>query len=519
MNPEREPLVKARISLLLSLIAGAVMWLAFPPVSFGPYAAVAAALLIVAQYRASLRRAFLSGLIAGTVFFALLISWMQVIGFDAWLLLAGYCAVWIALVGMGTALVTRLPAWPVWVACLWVLQEALRGSIPFGGFPWGRLAFAQPDTSFGKLAVLLGQAGVTFALVLAGASVVAAVIAYRAGRRPQFVAWAVLAAVVTVAPGLIPLTLDGDEVDGSPSAVVAVVQGGTPQTGMGAMDVRRAVLDNHVRETIALGERIDAGAVPQPDFVLWPENSADIDPYADREAAAAISAAARAVGAPIIVGAVVEVPGNPDGVWNLGIVWNPDTGPGERYAKVHPVPFGEYIPFRRQLAGLISRLDRIPRDFIPGDRPGLLDVGGILVGDVICFEVAYDDVVSGIIDGGARIVTVQTNNATYAGTAQPMQQLFIERMRAIETGRTVAVAATSGISAIIRPNGSYASTMGEDEVGSSVEEVALRGQVSTASRLGRLPVALASILAIGALIAGAVLLVRERGSRRNRLPE
>lgn len=513
------PLVGTRISLLLSLIAGIIMWLAFPPVSFGPYAAVAPALLIVAQYRAPLRRALLSGLIAGGVFFGLLISWMQVIGFDAWILLAGYCAAWIALVGVGTALVTRLPGWPVWVASLWVLQEALRGSIPFGGFPWGRLAFAQPDTSYGKLAVLLGQAGVTFALVLAGASVVAAILAYRAGERLRFASWAAFAAIITVIPGLIPLQIGGDDVGGAPTAIVAAVQGGTPQTGMGGMDVRRDVLDNHVRETTELGASIDAGRVPQPDFVLWPENSADIDPYGDIDAAASITSAAQAVGAPIIVGAVVDVPGNPDGVWNTGIVWDPVTGPGERYIKTHPVPFGEYIPFRRQLEGLISRLDRIPRDFIPGDRAGLLDVGGVLVGDVICFEVAYDDVMAGVIDGGARIVTVQTNNATYAGTAQPMQQLFIGRMRAIETGRTVAVAATSGISAIIRPDGSPTGMMGEQDVGSSVEEVALRGQVTLASRLGSGPVAVVCLLAIGAVIAGIAALVRDRGRRRNRLPE
>ena len=513
------PLVSARISVLLAFAAGVIMWLAFPPVSFGPYAAVAVALLVMAQYRAPLRRALLTGFITGMTFFGLLISWMQVIGIDAWLLLAGYCAGWIALLGVGTALVTRLPGWPVWVACLWVLQESLRGAIPFGGFPWGRLAFAQPDTSFGKIAVLLGQAGVTFALALAGCAVVASVIAFRTRHRPRFVVWSVLAAVVAVMPGLIPLALEGDTVGGSSTAVVAVVQGGTPQTGMGAMDVRRAVLDNHVRETMALGRQIDAGTVEQPDFVLWPENSADIDPYVNLEAAATISAAANAVGAPIIVGAVVEVPDNPDGVWNLGIVWDPLTGPGERYVKTHPVPFGEYIPFRTQLEGLTDRLDRIPRDFIPGDVPGLLDVGGIVVGDVICFEVAYDDVIAGIIGGGARIITVQTNNATYAGTAQPMQQLFIERMRAIETGRTVAVAATSGISAILRPNGSDMSQMGEGDAGSAVETVPLRGQLTLASRLSGLPSLIASMLAAAALIASGVAVARERQTRRLRLPE
>ena len=100
-----------------------------------------------------------------------------------------------------------------------------------------------------------------------------------------------------------------------------------------------------------------------------------------------------------------------------------------------------------------------------------------------------------------------------------MQQLFIERMRAIETGRTVAVAATSGISAILRPNGSAASRMGEGESGSSVATVPLRGQLTLASRLGGLPSTVASMLAIVALIAGGVAVVRERQTRRNRMPK
>ena len=77
----------------------------------------------------------------------------------------------------------------------------------------------------------------------------------------------------------------------------------------------------------------------------------------------------RDIGVPVLVGAVLQGPG-PDHVSNTGIVWDPATGAGQRYVKRHPVPFGEYIPFREQLTGLIARLDQIPRDFYAGDRPG-----------------------------------------------------------------------------------------------------------------------------------------------------
>ncbi len=255
--------------------------------------------------------------------------------------------------------------------------------------------------------------------------------------------------VATLFPALVSTPATGDSIGGDPSATIALVQGGTPQVGMGAMDVRRAVLDNHVAQTLALGQAIDDGTVEQPAFVLWPENASDIDPFADAQAADAITAAARAVGAPILVGAVTSVPDNPAGVWNVGIVWDPVSGPTQMYIKTHPVPFGEYIPFRDLIAPVIGRFDRIPRDFIAGTEPGNLDIGGVAVGNVICFEIAYREVVDAVVDAGARVITVQTNNATYGGTSQPAQQLGIERIRAVEFGRSVLVAATSGITAVI----------------------------------------------------------------------
>jgi apolipoprotein N-acyltransferase len=220
----------------------------------------------------------------------------------------------------------------------------------------------------------------------------------------------------------------------------------------------------------------------------------------------------------------VNAPDDPTRVWNVGILWGPTSssapGPGDYYLKQHPVPFGEWVPLRPVLTRLISRFDMIPRDFAAGTRTGVLQLGPARIGDLICFEVAYDELgraavrgdgVTGELAGlGARILTVQTNNATYGWTGQPEQQMAMSRLRAVEHGRAVLIAATSGISAIIRPDGSVAGSLPEFTPGYIEETVPLRDSLTLADRLGEAPELLASLAAI-ALVAAAVL-----GDRRRR---
>ena len=497
------PLLPLRIALPTAVLAGLMLWLAFPPVAVGPSAILGVALLSAALWRASVRRGLGLGLLAGLVFFLLLLEWMRVIGLDAWVLLALLCASWITLLGAATALVTRLPAAPVWIASVWVLEETIRGRIPFGGFPWGNLAFAQPDVMLAEWARVGGTPLVTFLVALIGSALVPVAISVRRREIRPAAAWLAVVIAVSVLPLALPTTDGGDLVGGPAEATIALVQGGTPQTGMGAMDVRRAVLDNHVAQTMLLAAAINSGDQPRPAFVLWPENASDIDPFADADAADAISAAAKAVGAPILVGAVTSVPGNPDGVWNVGIVWDPDAGPTQMYIKTHPVPFGEYIPFRDLVASLIGRFDRVPRDFIPGTEPGNLEIGGVAVGNVICFEIAYGEVVDAVVDGGARVLTVQTNNATYGDTSQPAQQLGIERMRAIESGRSLLVASTSGISAVVTSAGGIEQSLDEGVQGWLMADVPLRGEQTLATRAGHLLEFLLCLVAVAAILLGA----------------
>jgi apolipoprotein N-acyltransferase len=482
----RQPptLVPAGWAWLIAIGSGAMLSLAYPPIGFGPYALIAVACLLVALRGRGALRGFLLGTVAGFTYFAFLMLWMQVIGLDAWLLLAAYCGLWIGFIGFGATLVMRLPLWPIWFAGLWVLSEGLRGRVPFGGYPWGELAFSQADQDIARWSHFIGMAGFSGLLAVIAGAGLAAILAAHAGRRTPAILWSSVVVLPFLVAAIWQPPPGGDTIGGPPTEHIAIVQGGTPQLGMGALDVRRVVLENHVQQTLDLAAAIDAGEVPQPAFVLWPENSTDIDPFGDATVAADIQRAADAVGAPIVVGAVIAVPDVPGAAKNVGIVWNPETGPAELYVKNRPVPFGEFIPFREQLAPIIGRFERIPRDFVAGDQPGVLTPGGVLIGNVICFEVAYEDVINAVVSGGARVITVQTNNATYGNTAQPAQQFDIERMRSLQTGRSVVIAATTGISAVIGPDGTPLEVIAENEVGFAVVDVPLRGQVPPSAVTG-----------------------------------
>jgi apolipoprotein N-acyltransferase len=232
--------------------------------------------------------------------------------------------------------------------------------------------------------------------------------------------------------------------------------------------------------------------------VVWPENSSDIDPYRNADAAAVISEAARAVGVPILVGAVVEGPG--DKLSNTGIVWDPVTGPGDTYVKRHPVPLAEYVPYRSFFRFFSKKVDLVRHDFAQGTGVGTLDVGGARVGDVICFEVAYDGLVSDVVDAGAGMLVVQTNNATFGRTDESAQQLAMSRLRAVEYGRTVVVAATSGISAIVAPDGSLVHQSGLFTADTFVEPIAQRDSRTLAERLGSSPEWVLTALGLGAVV-------------------
>ena len=262
---------------------------------------------------------------------------------------------------------------------------------------------------------------------------------------------AVLLITVLAAPGVRrTASAAGDE----PVVTIAAVQGNVPRLGLDFNSQRRAVLDNHVRQTLQLAQDVKAGLVPQPQLVIWPENSSDIDPIANADAATQIDLAARTIGVPILVGAVVARPEataeNP-AASNTVIVWDPATGPGERHDKQIVQPFGEYLPWRSFFAHLSSYAERAGY-FVPGNGTGVVHAAGVPVGVATCWEVIFDRALRQSVRNGAQVLAVPTNNATF-DQAMSEQQLAFAKLRAVEHGRDLIVAGTTGISAAIAPDG------------------------------------------------------------------
>ncbi|NED58344.1 apolipoprotein N-acyltransferase, partial [Micromonospora aurantiaca] len=140
-----------------------------------------------AVHRRRLRAGAGLGFLTGLALFAPLLEWTNLhTGYLPWALLSLLQAAYLALLGAATAWVSPLAdrhraAWPLLTGVLWVGQEALRDRTPFGGFPWGRLAFSQDTSPLLKLAALGGAPLVTFAVAVAGGLLVTA--AWRDWRR------------------------------------------------------------------------------------------------------------------------------------------------------------------------------------------------------------------------------------------------------------------------------------------------------------------------------------------------
>lgn len=463
----------------LAAVAGLVSAAAFDPWSV-PYAMVVGVAVLVgtlrAQRDARLPAVLLTGAVFGASFMAPLIWWMNAVSNGAYVALVLAQTVLLAVIAVPLRAVLRLPWWPLWGAAAWVLGEQVRGGFPFSGFPWGRLAHTTIDTPLAPWARLLGMPG-TSALVF----VLAAMLVVLAGRGIVRRGAAVAVVVAAVVAGLLlPTGLAGP----GPERRIAAVQGNTP--GAFLTWPRGAIGELHLAETDRYADAVESGTERVPDLVIWPENSLDVDPFADPLLAGRIERLAQRIGAPILLGGILDGATN-DTAYNAGVVWDAE-GPGEVYVKRKLVPYGEYVPFRRELGDLVPRVDRdIPRDMLPGDEPGDLQAGSTVVGDTICWDIAYDGIVQEAVRGGAEVLVVQTSNASFTGTAQPAQQFKISRLRAIETGRWVVVPSTNGISGIVDADGRVVAQAPTEEPATLVADVGTATGSTIATRLGRWP--------------------------------
>ena len=492
------------LRLLVAALAGVALAVSFEPLRLVFLLPVSIAALLWCVHGLSLRRAALVGGVFGLTFMHSLLAWLLVVGVDAWLTASCFQALYFALLGAGLAAVSRLPGWPLWSGVVWLAVEVFRGSWPMGGLTWGRLSFATLDTPFDAWLPWIGANGVSLLVVTLSSVLLWAVLELRGSARPGVaVGLAVGLGVLAVPQWWQPdLTTDGE-------ITVAVVQGDVPGNGDNLLAHHREVTESHVALTRELGDQVARGEQPRPDFVVWPENTTAVDPFRNGEIRDWIREAAQSVGAPILVGGIVDAPRR-DQVLNQGIVVDPVSGAGDRYTKRHPVVFGEYIPYRKQFPeGNFGKLAMIPRDMLSGTRKEPLRIGGVRVADAICFDVAYDDAIIEQVTRGAQLLVVQTSNALFIHTGQIEQQFAISRLRALETGRTVVVAAVNGRSGVIGPDGDVVQAIKPRTRDVLLQEVFLTTSRPPSMVVGPWVGRGAVVAALGALLWG-VLTYRQR---------
>jgi len=437
-------------ALVAALISGALAALAMPPLGWLPLAVVGLVVFVwLWEGAATPRSALLRGWAWGLGHFAVGSYWIVEAFFvppaDFKLLGPPLVLGLAALLGLFPALaacVTRWMAlrWPylagryrrlLLLAIAWTIAEWLRGHL-FTGYPWNPLghvwAFATPFLQGAALFGVYGLGTVSFLLLTAPT----------AGWRASVGALAVVG-IAGVAGLAVMAPVAGEET----GPRVRIVQPNTPQSIKWQPDTAARLL-GHLIE-LSHRDGFDGLAA-----VVWPETAVPFVVGPGSPLLPLLATAAPPKGY-LLAGAERVGPHIEDGVWNSMLAIDSRGAAVAHYDKVHLVPFGEYIPFHKELGHLSGLVGR--GSFEEGPAHVSLDLPGLPpFAPIICYEVIFPAAILGPGPRPKWIVNI-TNDAWFGVSSGPYQHLASARLRAVEEGLPMIRAANTGISAVIDPYG------------------------------------------------------------------
>ena len=424
---------------------------AFAPIGIWYLAVLGYSLLL--RKISSSRRQLWHAFAFGFIYNAIVLYWSgKYVGALPWLLLSLLQALFYIPVG---AVAKRWSSIWLTIAAL-LLMEELRSVFPFGGFGWTRIAFSQVDS---PASAFLSYGGV---LSLSALTLIFSALISKVN----------LGNFVKLGVVLIALNFLPDNPQGSGSVKLLAIQGNTPSVGLDFNSRAQAVFNLHRDATYKY-------ATGRYDAIIWPENAIDIDPSSHPNVAADIAKLTDEKQAPLIAGVVLRVDGSPV---NASVLYQPGGSVGSTYIKRGLTPFGEYMPLRK-LAEVISPYAASVVDFKAGNELVTHQVAGAALGAIICYEIINDRLVSEMSANSDALI-VQTNSATFAGTAESRQQLAITRIRAKEHARSILSVSTIGISAFIDSNGSVLATTPENVETSLSGDLTLNNHLTFANKWG-----------------------------------
>ncbi len=466
------------IDLLCAALGGALCSAAFAPLNFAPASIIAFAVLMAVCYGETPQRAALYGWVWGFAWSLISFFWLREINFAVPFLLAPvlgiFAAVWAFFIPLFTGFMTvpnnvvkdgfeavksyrcgNFAAVSGAAACAagYVLIFEYSRSMML---PWNYLSSSLWRTP--ELLGILPFTGswpVSFVIAMSGISLGLAAVQKR---RMPFVFSVILMTALFAAGALFrPHFKPGREVK------TGLVQGDISQRR--DADDRRAqeALDVYLHLTGLL-----AAGHPEAEVILWPETAV---PYPFFAAGEVSSQYRRGVAELLKKGRFSMIIGTLDfvlspgrrsvkGMTNSALLILPGGRVSGKFDKVHRVPFGEYIPFRKYLPQCLVNLIDMNRDLIPGGSftPLAFAPDG-RAGMMICFEDVFPYVPAQEVKRGANILFTITNDAWYPHSCEPEQHLANSVFRAIENNLYFVRAGNNSGSCVISPYGKIVQTL------------------------------------------------------------
>lgn len=405
------------------------------------------------------RPAFLVGLVQGLVQNLVVFYWIVYVtvvygklplpvGVILLLLLATYLSlyrgVWAWLFRWGED--QGLAAW-WWGPALWVALEYLQTFL-LTGFPWMLLGYGlEPTRYLLQVVDLTGVYGLSALIVLVNLGFWAALQSLRSYR---FNWQPVLAALVlfgmVLGYGYWRLPQIEQLMVRSPALTVAVIQGNIEQGRKWDPQYQGATLAAY--QELSLGVKGQ-----QPDLIVWPETAAPFFFLRERELTARVTDIVRQSGTYLLLGSpALDFGPQGEFFYNRAYLLAPQGEVVGYYDKAHLVPYGEYVPLRRFFP-FIGKMVPMVGDFAAGPPGVVLSLPATGLGTLICFESIFPYLSRAMVTNGAGLLVNMTNDAWFGTTSAPYQHLAMAVVRAVETRRSLARAANTGISALVLPDG------------------------------------------------------------------
>jgi len=403
---------------------------------------------------------FRTGFIFGSISFGVILFGIQSIGYEAWIPLLILMGLLYGLLGKIFKYISIKTSNNFFILIgLIGIFDLVRAYFPFGGFPWGStstvLLIGYRDSLFNLLPSLFKTFGPTgYSLIIQSVTLIFVLLIFDNQKKYFYLKDSLIFFIFLFIPLSIYLANNNLNLFSNNSlnekVSVSIVQGNSPCPGAknNCNNERMRIYESHLNLTKSIDN--------DKDLIIWPESSTGFrnDPFIHERVLNDISNESRRLNSYFLIGG--DRPIGDEYFENYGVFINDKGLIVDQYLKQHPVPFGEYIPFRKFLDWIPS-LSLVPRDMIRGDKEKIFELGSYKLSTVISFEGSFQRYIRNSIQEGAEIIVILTNQASYGQSGMSEQFLLMSRANAISNDRPIIHSAITGKSAFIDNNGNILS--------------------------------------------------------------